>query len=60
MSEDHEMEPPKTNIQISRETHRLLGEMGRKGQTYDDVVRDLIAFADLTIIEFWKFQRGSP
>ena len=34
----------KINIQIKRETHRELSEIGRKGQSYDDIVRMLLEF----------------
>jgi len=32
----------KINIQVSRETHRKLQELGRKGQTFDDIIKQLI------------------
>ena len=32
----------KTNIQVSRETRDKLAEIGRKDDTYDDIIRMLI------------------
>lgn len=34
----------KTNIQVSRETRDRLAQLGRKDDTYDDIVRRLIEF----------------
>lgn len=34
----------KINIQVSRETHRKLAEIGRKGQSYNDIVEELLLF----------------
>ena len=34
----------KINIQLNRETHRELSEIGRKGQSYDDIVQVLLQF----------------
>ena len=34
----------KINIQISRETHRELSEIGKKGQSYDDIVQQLLQY----------------
>ena len=34
----------KTNIQVSRETRDRLAELGRKDDTYDDIIRRLIEF----------------
>lgn len=32
----------KTNIQVSRETRDRLAELGRKDDTYDDIIKRLI------------------
>ena len=32
----------KTNIQISRKTRDRLVELGKKGDTYDDIIRQLL------------------
>lgn len=32
----------KTTIQINRQTRELLGQIGMKGQTYDEVIMDLV------------------
>lgn len=32
----------RTSIQVSRQTRELLGQIGRKGQTYDEVVMELV------------------
>lgn len=32
------------NIRVSRETHRELGELGKKGQSYDEIVQMLLEF----------------
>jgi len=32
----------KTNIQVSRDTRNELAMMGKKGDTYDDIIRMLI------------------
>ena len=34
----------KTNIQVSRDTRNELAMMGKKGDTYDDIIRRLIEF----------------
>ena len=34
----------KINIQVSRETHKELSEIGKKGQSYDDIVQMLLIF----------------
>lgn len=34
----------KINIQVSRETHKELSKIGRKGQSFDDIVKKLIKF----------------
>jgi len=34
-----------TTIQISKETREMLKELGRKGETYDDIIRRLIELA---------------
>ena len=34
----------KINIQVSRNTHRELKELGKKGQSYDDIVKMLLEF----------------
>ena len=31
-----------TTIQISKQTREMLAEMGKKGDTYDDIIRKLI------------------
>jgi len=31
-----------TTIQISKETREMLKELGKKGETYDDIIRRLI------------------
>ena len=33
-----------TTIRLNRNTHSELGELGKKGQTFDDIVRILIDF----------------
>lgn len=38
----------KTNIQVSRETRDYLLKLGRKGDTYDDIIRRLLAFYEIT------------
>lgn len=39
----------KTNIQVSRETRDYLTKLGRKGDTYDDIIRRLLAFYEITM-----------
>ena len=34
----------KINIQVSRETHKELQELGHKGQSYDDIVQMLLKY----------------
>ncbi len=34
-----------TTIQISKETREMLKQLGRKGETYDDIIRKLIELA---------------
>ncbi|GEM_PF-1019662 len=34
-----------TTIQISKETREMLKSLGRKGETYDDIIRRLIDLA---------------
>ncbi|MDK2383998.1 MAG: hypothetical protein QI199_04200 [Candidatus Korarchaeota archaeon] len=34
-----------TTIQISKETREMLKSLGRKGETYDDIIRRLIELA---------------
>ncbi len=34
-----------TTIQISKETREILKELGKKGETYDDIIRRLIELA---------------
>lgn len=34
-----------TTIQISKETREMLKELGKKGETYDDIIRRLIEMA---------------
>ncbi len=34
-----------TTIQISKETREMLKELGKKGETYDDIIRKLIEIA---------------
>ena len=34
-----------TTIQVSKETREMLKELGRKGETYDDIIRRLIELA---------------
>jgi len=34
-----------TTIQISKETREMLKELGKKGETYDDIIRRLIGIA---------------
>ncbi len=34
-----------TTIQISKETREMLKELGKKGETYDDIIRRLIELA---------------
>lgn len=34
----------KTNIQVSRETRNELAMLGKKGDTYDDIIRKLIKY----------------
>jgi len=38
----------KTNIQVSRETRDYLAKLGRKGDTYDDIIRRLLTFYEIT------------
>lgn len=38
----------KTNIQVSRETREYLLKLGKKGDTYDDIIRRLLAFYEIT------------
>ena len=38
----------KTNIQVSRETKDYLTKLGRKGDTYDDIIRRLLAYYEIT------------
>ncbi len=48
--------PP--NIAVNRVTHAHLEDMGRKGQTFDQIVSDLLEYALLTLPEFKAFSRG--
>ena len=34
-----------TTIQVSKETREMLKELGKKGETYDDIIRRLIELA---------------
>lgn len=38
----------KTNIQVSRETRDYLVKLGKKDDTYDDIIRRLLAFYEIT------------
>jgi len=44
MDNNEQQQPDKTrtSIQIHRDTRELLGHIGRKGQTYDELIMDLI------------------
>lgn len=46
-----------TNISVSKETHGMLNDIGRKGQSFDVVVRDLLAYALLTEDQYRLFVR---
>ena len=35
-----------TTIQITKETREMLKSLGRKGETYDEIIRRLIALAE--------------
>lgn len=37
----------KTNIQVSRETRDYLAKLGRKGDSYDYIIRKLLAFYEI-------------
>ena len=39
-----------TTIRVSRETKRRLDEIGRKGETYDDIIRRLLECSERTIL----------
>lgn len=46
----------KINIQVSRDTHRKLMEIGRKGQSFDDIVNDcIIAYNNHNLMEEYHF-----
>lgn len=34
----------KTNIQVSRSTRNALADLGRKGDTFDDIIKMLLVF----------------
>lgn len=34
----------KTNIQVSRATRNALADLGRKGDTFDDIIKMLLVF----------------
>ena len=34
-----------TTIQVTKETREMLKELGKKGETYDDIIRRLIELA---------------
>ena len=36
-----------TNIQVSRKTRDYLVKLGNKGDTYDDIIRRLLAFYEI-------------
>ena len=38
----------KTNIQVSRETRDYLAKLGNKGDTYDTIIRRLLAYYEIT------------
>ena len=40
-----------STIQLKRQTKRRLDELGRKGETYDDIVRELIRVYEKTIAD---------
>ena len=43
MDKDEQQETKtRTTIQIHKDTRELLGQIGRKGQTYDELIMDLI------------------
>jgi len=37
-----------TTVQVKRGTKRILDQLGRKGETYDDIIRQLIR-------SYWQF-----
>ena len=37
----------KTNIQVSRETRDYLASLGKKGESYDDILQKLILFYEI-------------
>ena len=41
------MEPTTTTISLRRETKEVLRRLGSKGQTYDEVIRELIEKASI-------------
>lgn len=38
----------KTNIQVSIRTRDYLAELGKKGDSYDDIIRRLLAYYEIT------------
>ena len=37
----------KTNIQVSRETRNYLAKLGKKGDSYDYIIRKLLTFYEI-------------
>jgi len=42
------MSESKTNIQVTRKTRDYLAKLGQKGDTYDDIIRRLLAYYEIT------------
>lgn len=40
-----------TTISVKPETKEMLKQLGRKGQTYDDVIRELVEMASIADLE---------
>lgn len=55
IGDDMEMNDRKINIQINKSTHSALEKVGRKGDTFDDVIRMLLqAYDDSITFESFK------
>ena len=53
----------KSTIRINKETRKKLGEIGKKNQTYDQLIQELINFnnnMDLTDRQFRGYNQSNP
>lgn len=50
----------KTTIQIEKDTRELLRSVGRKGETYDEIIRELVELREAFIRDLYRILEETP